>query len=155
MNRSTVMKGLAAAVSVVVIASLAGAAYVLGSPAQRRQIRLDERRLKDLVEIADSVQGYAKKHDALPQNFAALQEAAETEAGKRRPPADPDTRAPYEYKVLDAQSWQLCAVFSLPSPDENENDRTYYGNWRRAHDAGRQCFKYSRDNDGGNGGKYR
>jgi len=149
MNRSTIMKGLAAAVSAVVFASLAAAAYVLGSPAERRQIRLDSRRLQDIEVISDSIQNYAKKHGALPQDLATLQKEAEAESGtaSRRPPVDPDTRAPYEYTALDAQSYQLCAVFSLPSPDEN--DRTYYDRWRRAHDAGRQCFKYTRDDNSG------
>ena len=137
MNRSTIMKRLAAAVTVVVIASLAGAVYVLESPMTQRQRRLDDRRLQDIKSISDSIEIYAKKHEALPQNMAVLKEAA-TETGRIQPPADPITRKAYEYEVLDAQSYQLCAVFSLPSL--NGNNRAYY--WR-AHAAGKQCFKYT------------
>ena len=144
MNRSTVMKGLAAAVSTIVIASLVGAAFVLESPMKQRERRLDERRLQDVKEISNSIQSYAKKHNMLPQGLATLEEEARTEAGKRRPPTDPETHAPYEYEVLDAQSWQLCAVFSLPSADVN--GQTYYEAWRRDHGAGKQCFKYTRNN---------
>ena len=142
MNHSTVMKRLAATVTSVVIASLAGAVYVLESPMTQRQRRLDEHRLKDLENISKSIQEYAKKHDALPQNMAVLEEAA-TEAGTRETPTDPVTQEPYEYKVLDAQSYQLCAVFLLPSLDEN--NRIYYNSWSwsRVHAAGKQCFKYT------------
>jgi len=137
MNRSIVMKGLAVMVSIAVVASLAGAAYVLGSPAQRRQIRLDDRRLEDLGDIASAVRRYVRKYHALPQDLAALQKQME-ETSNSPLPTDPDTRAPYEYKALDVQSYQLCAVFSLPSPNYS-----YYEYARRTHDAGKQCFKYN------------
>ena len=141
MNHSTVTKRLAAAVTVVVIASLAGAVYVLESPTTQRQRRLDERRLQDLSNISESIEKYAKKHDVLPQNMAVLKEEA-TEAGTRQPPTDPITQEPYEYKVLDRQSYQLCAVFSLPSPDE-KSLTTYTNHWSRVHTAGKQCFKFT------------
>ena len=139
MNRSTIMKRLTVAVTVVVIASLAGAVYVLESPTTQRQRRLDERRLQDLENISESIQSYAKKHDALPQNMAVLEEAA-TAAGTRQIPTDPVTQEPYEYKVLDAQSYQLCAVFLLPSRDKNNRS---YPRWSRVHAAGKQCFTYT------------
>jgi type II secretory pathway pseudopilin PulG len=145
MNHSTVMKGLAAAVTVVVVASLIGAAFVLESPLKQRQRRLDNQRLKDLWRIDHSIQRYAKNHDALPQNLAALEEEEKTDAEISRPPSDPETRAPYEYEVLDAQSFQLCAVFSLPSNDKF--NRPNYGGWGRPHTDGKQCFKYTRKVD--------
>jgi len=144
MNRSNVMKGLAAAVTAVVVASLIGAAFVLESPMKQRERRLDNRRLEDIWSIEGFIQRYAKKHGKLPQDMKALEEEA-LAAGTRRPPSDPVTQAPYEYKVLDEQSFQLCAVFSLPS--RKESDYSYYPRWERAHDSGKQCFQYTLNKD--------
>jgi type II secretory pathway pseudopilin PulG len=115
MNRSTGMKWLAAGVSAAVVASLIAAAFVLDSPMTRRQHRLDDRRAQDLADIKNAIQEYAKAHDALPPDLAALGK----EPGARRVSiADPDTKAPYEYKALDKESFQFCAVFSLPAADD-------------------------------------
>jgi type II secretory pathway pseudopilin PulG len=142
MNRSTVAKSLAVAASAVVVAALAGALAVLGWPAQQRQRALDDRRLRDLQDIVEVVQGYAKKRNALPQDLPPLKEE---NSWRNFWTGDPDTREPYEYKALDDQSFQLCAVFSLPS--SASDDHTYYGRWRRTHAAGKQCFTYTRDDD--------
>ncbi|MDR0564246.1 MAG: hypothetical protein LBG78_04840 [Azoarcus sp.] len=137
MNPSTVTKRLAIAASAVVIASLIGAAFVLESPMTQRQRRLDERRLRDIQSIVRSVQSYAEKHNALPKDIAVLEEETEM----RRPPADPVTNMPYEYKTLNESSFELCAVFSLSSSYESGR---YYGDGYRAHAAGKQCFKYNK-----------
>ncbi|MCL2075712.1 MAG: DUF5671 domain-containing protein [Betaproteobacteria bacterium] len=142
MNRQTVMKRLAVTISAVVVVSLIGSVYVIDSPTERRQLRLDERRLHDLAEINRTIQRYAKKHNSLPQDLATLEAEATTEAGTNRPPTDPDTSTPYEYQALDAETFQLCAVFSRPSPDD---DRPYYESHWRTHTAGKQCFEYTLD----------
>jgi type II secretory pathway pseudopilin PulG len=142
-NRSAAMKLLAAAVSAVVVASLVGSVFVLGSPAEQRQRRLDEHRLQDLQSIARSIQSYAKSNNnTLPPDLQAL----EKETGLGRVPTDSDTRMPYEYKTLDAQSYHLCAVFSRPSSDDDRASRYAY-EWHRSHAAGKQCFKYTLDNN--------
>jgi type II secretory pathway pseudopilin PulG len=143
MNRSTGMKWLAAGVTAAVVVSLVAAAFVIGSPMQQRQRRLDQRRTRDLADIKDSIQQYAKMHESLPPELAALGK----EPGSSRPsPTDPDTRALYEYKVLDTDSFQLCAVFSLPSPG---SDDPYFDRSQWTHAAGKQCFKYKRKCDSG------
>ncbi|MDR0233942.1 MAG: DUF5671 domain-containing protein [Zoogloeaceae bacterium] len=142
--RLAVMKRLAVTVSAVVVASLIGAAYVLDSPMEQRQRKLDNSRLQNLEEIGDSVKLYAKNHQALPPDLATLEEEA-----KHPLPTDPDTGERYEYQTLDATSYQLCAVFSLPSRDEDGLRRqTHYRTWERTHAAGKQCFKRTLDSDG-------
>ncbi|MDR2013863.1 MAG: hypothetical protein LBQ20_12735, partial [Rhodanobacter sp.] len=140
MNRSTGMKWLAAGVTAAVVVSLIAAVFVLGSPMQQRQRRLDKLRAKDLADIAGSVQQYAQAHDALPTQLAALEKKPDSVFIRREPTgADPDTHIPYEYTVLDTESFQLCAVFSLPSPS---SDDPYFSRWQWTHAAGKQCFKY-------------
>jgi type II secretory pathway pseudopilin PulG len=149
MNRSTGMKWLVASVTAVVAVSLVAAAFVLGSPAQQRQRRLDERRAQDIANIVNSVRQYARAHDALPPELAALGK----EPGlSRSPPLDPQTHIPYEYRTPDTESFELCAVFSLPSPSEGDpyfnQGRSAYSNTPWIHSAGKQCFKYKRKDNG-------
>ncbi len=127
------VKWLALCVSAVVIAALAGAFFALGSPGHQRSLRLDERRMNDLGQLSARIERHAKSQGALPPELSVL------ESGDVFPiPADPDTDAPYEYKLVDANHYQLCAVFALPSADDN---RQQYGD--RRHAAGKQCFTYT------------
>jgi len=140
MNRSTTMKWLAAAVSAVVVASLLGAVFVIGSPLEQRKIRLDNRRLEDLHNISKSIRKFAQNpNNVLPPDLQTLGEIFSEHV-----PTDPDTDMPYKYKVLDAQSYQLCAVFLRPSPGSYRLRHSDYDyDWRRTHAAGEQCFKYT------------
>jgi hypothetical protein len=135
------------AASAAVIAALAGAVAVLGSPMKQRQYALDERRLSDLRDISNTVLNHARKHDALPQELSVL------DAQEWAPPRhDPDTSQPYEYKVMDEQSFQLCAVFALSSSALEQNRRyPYRRSTERTHDAGKQCFTYTRNENTGCG----
>jgi hypothetical protein len=134
MNRAAGVKFLVAAVTAFVVAALIAAIVVLGSPALQRQRHLDERRVRDLSSISANINFYASTHNALPPDLATLGK----EPGPRRAPNDPDTGAPYEYSVLTAESYQLCAVFALPSP---ETDAPYMERDGWTHAAGRQCFE--------------
>ncbi len=138
MNRRTGVNLLIAAVSVVVIASVIGSAYVLGSPEHQRQRRLDERRVRDLGTITNTINSYAVIHDALPPELSVLG----SEPGQRRAPVDPESGSAYEYLLQSAESYQLCAVFALASPDRQETST--YGEMGRedwTHEPGRQCFQ--------------
>jgi hypothetical protein len=143
MNRSTVAKLLAVAASAAILAALAGAVAVLGSPTEQRQRALDARRLSDLHDIAEDIRSHVKEKDPLPQELLVLKE---NRGWRDYWSGDPDTREPYEYKVLDDQSFQLCAVFALPSSDLDEKRPYYrYRNYmERSHPAGKHCFTFTR-----------
>jgi hypothetical protein len=79
---------------------------------------------------------YASTHEALPPDLSVLGK----EPGPRRAPKDPDTGAPYEYAVLNTESYRLCAVFVTASPDANAAPPyTEREGW--THSTGRQCFE--------------
>ena len=138
MNRRTGVNALIATVSVVVVASVIGSAYVLGSPEHQRQRRLDERRVRDLGTITNTISSYAAIHDALPPDLATLG----NEPGQRRAPVDPDSGIAYEYFVQGAESYQLCAVFAMASPDRQETSTfSEMGREDWTHGPGRQCFQ--------------
>ncbi len=48
---------------------------------------------------------------------------------------DPDTEQEYEYRMLDEDSYELCAVFALASITNNRARDTFC-----LHDTGRHCF---------------
>ncbi len=48
---------------------------------------------------------------------------------------DPDTEQEYEYRILDEDSYELCAVFALASITNNRARDAFW-----LHDAGRHCF---------------
>jgi hypothetical protein len=122
---------LAIAASVVVAAVVVAAIAVMGSPVEQRAARLDERRVDDLVRIADAIEAHATQHRALPRDLRALAGAS------RMRLADPERGEPYAYAVTGAQTYRLCAVFATDSGADGGVQR--HGDaW--SHGRGRQCF---------------
>ena len=114
---------------VVIVAALAGL-YLSGSPSEQRLLRLDERRVRDLNQLANAIQIYWQEQDQLP---ATLRDVVD---GRRldRLPADPDDRRDYEYSPGE-KTFRLCAEFDRSSP---ESDVVEFWN----HPAGRHCFEF-------------
>lgn len=139
MNRIVAVRLLVGCVILTVLGAVVAAMVVLGSPAEQRQRRLDERRVQDLSTIATTVTMYVSTHHALPVDMATL----ETEVGFGHQPVDPGSGSAYEYVPLGPETYQLCAVFAMPSSDANA--RPTFGQQGWSHDAGRQCFTRSRN----------
>ena len=129
--------GLKIFVSVVVLAVLAAVVYgfiLVGSPASQRVLRFDERRVSDLQSISFALDSYWVRNEQLPENLEALQD----QRYFVRSIQDPETEEPYEYRVLSAVTYELCAVFLaesslLPKPSFSEQP------WE--HGMGRTCFE--------------
>jgi len=119
-----------------------------GSPATERKRALDRQRASDLSTLAGCIANYGMERRALPESLESLSESSQYYycAGRT---ADPETGAPYEYRIVEARrtvnsvvegEFELCAVFTLPS---QENESTvmypeYNGKWA-THADGRQC----------------
>lgn len=118
-----------ACVVVVIMAAIAGL-YLSGSPAEQRLLRMDERRVRDLHNLANAIQFYWQEQDALP---ASLRDVVD---GRRldRLPVDPNTRREYDY-LPQENAFRLCANFDRASP---ANDQVEF--W--SHPAGRHCFEF-------------
>jgi hypothetical protein len=117
--------------TIVVAAAVAGGVFVLGSPSEERARRLDERRVQDLIGIQGAVDVYWSQHATLPPSLGEL---ATEPYGKLRA-QDPRTTEAYQYKLIDARKYELCATFERASPEG-----VPYGDGRWAHGNGRQCF---------------
>jgi len=118
----------------VVVAAIVIGVILLDSPAQERLNRLDDRRVSDLRELSFAVDAYWTREGVLP---ASLEELS-TQEQIVRELADPATGEAYEYRVVDEDSYELCAVFE-GDMGTGERDIPYEYLWY--HGSGRQCFK--------------
>ncbi len=119
--------------TVVVLAAVTAAIYLMGSPTQERARRTDQRRVADLTSVALAVDLHWSRNAALPQS---LQDLAKMPGGMIRI-NDPDTGESYEYRALEDGNYELCARFAT---DTGEASGTVGpGSW--SHGSGRQCFR--------------
>jgi hypothetical protein len=123
----------AVVVAVVIISSL----VLVGPPSVQRQRKVDAARVRDLQGIERFVTGYARLHKALPADMGALA----AEPGYHVPLKDSEDGEQYEYALLGADSYRLCATFKTASDSEtalNSYGLAQDATW--AHGIGRQCF---------------
>ncbi|MDP3735555.1 MAG: DUF5671 domain-containing protein [bacterium] len=115
------LKLFAVAASSVVLGSIIGGFLVIGSPKEARDRRFDDQRTSNLQEIQWQVIEHWRQRRSLPPDLAAL-----TEIFGYVQPLDPaTTRPPYEYRVTGPNSFELCAMFSLPSGSASPKGAPY------------------------------
>ena len=124
---------MAIGLSVLVLAVIITAVTLLDSPAQERLRRLDERRMSDLREIANAIDVYWTEQGSLPSTLDDLAD----DRGYFAELVDPETGASYEYRVVDSDSYELCATF-VTEEAAGDRDPYFKGLWH--HGTGRQCF---------------
>ncbi|MDP2695837.1 MAG: hypothetical protein Q8O87_01130 [bacterium] len=137
----------------IVSAAVIAGFFIVGSPAEGRLHKLDDRRVQDLQFIQNEIVNYWSNKERLPQSFYDLE--ADTLRGVVVP-SDPETGELYIYEIKDADKleFSLCAVFARPSLDADplvkptHQRGDYYSsqqNWQ--HDVGAVCFDRSIDKD--------
>jgi len=140
-------KILAGIASAVVILSIIGGFFLIGSPATQRKYRLDEERLGHLQNIHSQLIQYRSTKGDLPANLQQL----ENDISFFDLPQDPATNEPYEYRRLSTDSYEICAEFALPTDERGLDAPPYmYGpdrneDWQ--HPAGHHCFTRELDPD--------
>lgn len=135
MNARTLGRGLLVAATVTVVATVVAAVVVMGTPAQQRALRLDERRVADLQRVVDAARQHAGRTGALATDLTTLA----SRPGLRLPITDPDTALPYEYAVQDARTFRVCATFATDTAMDTQRPRaSEEEDW--LHPAGRHCF---------------
>jgi hypothetical protein len=130
LSRDWIVGGL---VTIAVVAAIALGIILIGSPAEERVRQLDGRRVQDLAGIARTADLYWTRNGRLP---ASLEELAD-EAGASVTVGDPATGARYEYRAIDARTYELCAQFETDSAQLGRPGGADF--W--SHGAGRQCFR--------------
>ncbi len=131
------LRGLVIGAIVVVVATLGYSVYLVGTPGQQRDVRLDERRVDDLRDISNNIDTYLELNGAIPEKLEELK-------GPRyfvRSVEDPDTGVPYEYRVIEGTQYELCAVFTTDSSEGRRGERTSFSDTVWDHGAGLTCFQ--------------
>ena len=124
-----------------VIAALVALAAVttsiwLNPPSENKARSLDQERLDGLKLTERAIGKYYDIHHALPADLKVL----DTERNQPIQASwyDPQTHEPLEYKILNKQSYSLCARFARNSDWENPVEYDF-----KKHNAGRDCFEYN------------
>jgi len=136
MKLSTGSVLLGAAVTVVIAAVVAGL-FALGSPAEERARRIDDRRIADLQGIMAATDLYWTRHSQLPASLDDLT----AEPGVSINKSDPAGLEAYGYQPLDSANYEVCASFEQESGEiARDRERDLW-----AHGSGRQCFRLEAD----------
>jgi hypothetical protein len=117
---------------VIAVAAIVAGVIVVGTPAEGRMQRLDRVRAADLRGIMAAVDRYWRQYERLPASLRYV--AADPRADVSV--VDPATETEYGYRIVDDDSYELCAVFDLASIPERRERGTFW-----LHDAGRNCFE--------------
>ncbi len=138
------------AVAILALVSIVSGFFIVGTPWQARLRRFDEQKVNDLQSIQSQVVSYWQAKRALPPSLDALNSALQGFSV----PADPQSGAPYEYKIATPLSFELCATFNAQSnplqgtralSPMNAGSGMFADTWY--HDSGRTCFDRTIDPD--------
>ncbi len=124
--------------SVIVGVSIVAGFFIIGSPAEQRARRFDERRINDLQFLQVQIVDYWRRQEKLPQSLDDLQ----NDLVNFELPHDPASNQPYDYKLKDDNTFELCADFDLASEDKSV-ELKFGRQWQ--HPAGYYCFPYTID----------
>lgn len=127
--------------------------YIAGSPIERRSVRYDEIRLRDLDKIKSAIDIYSQDNQQLPSSIYQLLDNR-PKTGKpylKKELKDPMTKSSYSYRAIDKNRYELCAVFETSSEDiqkrktgieETASNLSYYDIYGddKSHPKGSYCF---------------
>lgn len=126
-------RAVGAALIVIVVAAVVAGIILVGPPSEARLRQLDERRVEDLMALGQQMDVYYTRRGALPPSLDSLS----AEPGIELRTNDRVTGASYEFRALDARSYELCATFDRASdPEGGERTDRFW-----THGAGRTCFR--------------
>ena len=75
---------------------------------------------------------YWGRHKVLPATLAV----SNNEQGSYLIRKDPESGLPYEYRIIDAKNYELCAIFKSKTVSDQGSPSNNF--W--AHGVGRHCF---------------
>ncbi len=154
--KSLVSKYAAIGSSALILISIIGGFFLIGSPATQRAIRLDQQRTNDLQTIQSQILNYWTQKAEIPKNLDTLKDPLFGYSA----PVDPQTQQSYEYSVKGVYEFELCATFLKKSDTAGHAGKYPYPEMAMApyggdnpanniwnHEAGRVCFKRTIDPD--------
>ncbi len=146
-HHQAALKFLAKATITVVSISMVAGLFIAGLPQNRRIQQIDEQRVGDLQNIQNQIVYYWQAKQKLPTDLNDLK----SDINGVTIPTDPETKQSYDYAVLGALKFKLCATFksdgtvsdvSRPIPVSIDGTTE---NW--SHGVGNVCFERTIDPD--------
>jgi len=136
--------------SVLLVIAIVGGFFLVGTPAEQRAQRFDERRVNDLQSVQSEVINFYSTKEALPDSITDL----ENDVTGFIQPKDPQSDASYEYTKTGELTFDVCATFAAKRDYADINKGSpetliyppygpYSDNW--SHEAGRFCFSRTID----------
>lgn len=141
-TKSNLPQILAYTTSAVLAVSVIAGFFIIGTPADQRERRLDAERESDLQAIQWQVINYWQDTESLP----AVLEDLNDDIGFTLVPNDPETGESYEYQKLGDLKFELCATFARASDQQfSQVPRSDLRDQNWQHEAGRTCFERTID----------
>lgn len=146
-------KMIAGFVTLVVVASVIAAFFIIGTPRELRLLRYDQQKISELQNIQWQVINFWQQKERLPQTLDELKDPLGGFVVPVDPQAAEDAMYQYEYHQTGPMNFELCAAFNHKSNTNNEEASMakvprpvytgeYYGpeNEYWEHKEGRTCF---------------
>lgn len=123
----------------VVLAVFIASFFIIENPAETRRKKADNMITNNFDSIAMAVdQYYNDNGNKLPENLDKLLSSDVVYLREENLRDVTDKR--YDYKVVNKDTYQLCATFSTSNKDLPKGEAMYYVSSRWIHDAGYQCL---------------
>jgi hypothetical protein len=121
---------------IVAVTGIALGFAVAGSPQEARLKGFDSQRVDDLTQISQAVDNFALGNNRLPQDLKELVSNVNSFVSNT---TDPETGSEYEYRAVSTNQFELCATFSLPTPEGSTTLKPYPLSIWSQHDKGKVC----------------
>jgi hypothetical protein len=119
----------AAGASLAVVIALVQGFLTLGRPSVQRLVQADNKRVVNLGELATQIKSkWMSSNHVLPSNIDGVPSASLLK--------DPVTHAPYEYRAMGANKYELCATFATDNRQDSSQGEVAFWN----HPKGHFCF---------------
>ncbi|MDD5032078.1 MAG: DUF5671 domain-containing protein [Patescibacteria group bacterium] len=123
---------------VLVIAVFVASLFIVESPTQTRNRKYDNFILDNFSNIDSAIASYYQEFKKLPEGLNEL-EAEYSYLGEDTI-KDPASKIMFDYRVVDKNTYELCATFKASNKDENIEEYNYYKD-KWTHEAGYQCLE--------------
>ncbi len=107
----------------------------LNPPSEIKARTFDKERLGNLETTSNAINIYFDGRHVLPAELKILD--SDEVVHRLAKWHDPVTHAPYEYKIIDKYSYQLCADFERETDQQDVQNYVF-----KRHKAGHDCFEY-------------
>ncbi len=130
----------------VVVVSIVGGFFIIGTPGTARLARFDEQKVNDLSSIQYQVVYYYQQKEELPQNLSQLTDPISGYVA----PKDAQSGQDYGYRVTGPLSFEVCATFNSATRGTDAsyadpNIGRHVGGETWVHGAGQTCFERTID----------